>query len=542
MCDHHKPSKSSRHGSSLEHGQAHERDHQLWSRRMFIRNLGLAGSVTLLLGKTPITAMASSPLSWALANANTGRILVLIRLKGGNDGLNMIIPLYDYGTYQAARPTIRVAQADITSLSNEFGIPNWMGDVLPLWQEGQMKVANSVGYPDQNLSHFRSTDIWSTASDADQALESGWLGRFLEGQFPDYLSNPPDIPPAIQIGGAGNLVFTNSDMINMGVVVDDPNTLYDIAQNGELYDTSVLPDCYYGEQVGYMRTVANNIFRYAGVISNAYNASANAVDYDSNFARQLAIVARLIKGGLGTRLYMVTLDGFDTHANQNNIHPGLLNTLAKGVKAFYDDLAAGGLAGNVLSMTFSEFGRRIEQNASGGCDHGAAAPLLMFGEGLNGNGFIGQDPDLQNLDPVGNLRFGTDFRQIYATVLENWLCIDGETVDGVLGQSFERLPQLGLSCAATPVFEPRGLQLNYWLSYEGGQVGIHYILPESMRVKVQVFNLAGQPVATLFEGYQPAGQHRHTFHTDSARLAAGYYICSIQAGRQVFSRKMIHAR
>ncbi|MCO6489536.1 MAG: DUF1501 domain-containing protein [Phaeodactylibacter sp.] len=542
MCDHHKPKKTQRHGSALEHGQAHEQDHQMWSRRMFIRNLGLAGSMSLLLGKTPITAMGSSPLSWALANANTDRILVLIRLKGGNDGLNMIIPLYDYGTYQAVRPTIRVPQADITSLSDEFGIPNWMGDILPLWQDGQMKVVNSVGYPDQNLSHFRSSDIWASASGANETVESGWLGRFLEGQFPDYLTNPPDVPPAIQIGGAGNLVFSNSDMINMGVVVDDPDTLYEIAQNGELYDTSILPDCYYGEQVGYMRTVANSIFRYAEAISNAYNASTNAADYDNGFARQLAIVARLIKGGLGTKLYMVTLDGFDTHANQNNIHPGLLNTLSKGVKAFYDDLAAGGVADKVLGMTFSEFGRRIEQNASGGCDHGAAAPLLLFGEGLNGNGFVGQNPDLQNLDPVGNLQYGTDFRQIYATVLENWLCIEPETVNGVLGQPFERLPQLGLSCAAVPVYEPPAMQMKYWLSYEGGQVGIHYVLPAGMRVKVQVFNLAGQPVATLFDGYQAAGQHRHVFRTDSARLAAGYYVCSIQAGRQVFSKKMVYAR
>lgn len=541
MCNHDKNTHL-RHGSAIEHGQAHEQDHRQWSRRMFIRNLGIAGSVSLMLGRMPVTAIASSPLAMALSNSDNGRILVLVRLKGGNDGLNTIIPVFDYGTYQANRPGIGVPLADITNLNAEFGIPNWMGDVLPLWQGGKMKVVNSVGYPDQNLSHFRSSDIWASASDAGVVQDSGWLGRFLEGQFPDFLSNPPAVPPAIQIGGSGNLVFTNTDEVNMGVAVDDPNTLYEIAQNGELYDTTNLPECYYGEQVGYLRTVANNTFRYAEAISQAYNASANAVGYDNGFAQQLALVARLIKGGLGTRLYMVTLDGFDTHAGQNNIHPNLLNTLAKGMKAFYDDLSVGGFDKDVLSMTFSEFGRRIEQNASGGTDHGAAAPLLLFGEGLNGNGFAGDNPDLHNLDPNGNLQFGTDFRQVYATLLEYWLCVDAGTVDGVLGQAFPRMPELGLDCAPTPVFEPPAMQIKHWATYEGGQVGIHYVLPQGMPVQVQIYNMLGQPVSTLFKGYQPAGQHRHIFHTDRTRVAAGYYVYSIQAGRQVFSQKLRVAR
>ncbi|MCB9272607.1 MAG: DUF1501 domain-containing protein [Lewinellaceae bacterium] len=537
MCNHDKK-PTPRHGSAIEHGQAHELDHHSWSRRMFIRNLGIAGSVSLMLGRMPITAIASSPLAIALSNSDNERILVLVRLKGGNDGLNTIIPVFDYGAYQANRPGIGIPLADITNLNTEFGIPNWMGDILPLWQDGKMKVANSVGYPNHSLSHFRSSDIWASASDADVVEDSGWLGRFLEGQFPDYLTNPPSIPPAIQIGGSGNLIFTNTDEVNMGVIVDDPNALYEIAQNGELYDTANLPDCYYGDQVGYLRTVANSTFRYAESISQAYNASANAVAYDNGFAQQLALVARLIKGGLGTRLYMVTLDGFDTHAGQNNIQPNLLNTLAKAMKAFYDDLAVGGFDKGVLSMTYSEFGRRIEQNASGGTDHGAAAPLLLFGEGLNGNGFVGDNPDLHNLDPNGNLQFSTDFRQVYATLLEYWLCVDADIVDGVLGQSFTRLPELGLDCAPTPVFAPPAMQLKHWASYEGGQVGVNYVLPEGMPVQVEIYNMLGQPVANLFNGYEPAGQHRHVFHAGHARVAAGYYVYSIRAGRQVFSQKL----
>jgi uncharacterized protein (DUF1501 family) len=540
MCNHHKETKKP-HGSALEHGQAHQQNHQMWSRRLFMRNLGIAGSVSLMLGKTPITAMASSPLGFGLNNNNSDRILVLIRLKGGNDGLNTIVPLFDYGTYQAARPNIAIPQSQILNLSEEFGIPNYMSELMPLWNEGQMKVVNTVGYPDQNLSHFRSTDIWSSASDADVVEDSGWLGRFLGGQFPDYLTNPPEIPPAIQIGSAGTLVFNNQDMLNMGVIVDDPNQLFEIAQNGELYDTLDVPECYYGEQVGFMRAIANSTFRYAEVISEAYNASTNSADYANGFAQQLAIVARLIKGNLGTKMYMVTLDGFDTHAGQNNSHPNLMFALSNAVKAFYDDLATAGLGQDVLSMTFSEFGRRIEQNGSQGTDHGAAAPLMLFGPGLNGNGFLGENPDMHNVDAAGNLIYSVDFREIYASVLENWLCIEPDTVDGVLGQNFNRLG-LGLSCAPTSVFEPLSVNIKHWASYEGQQVFVNYVLPHSMRVKVQVYNMLGQPVQSLFEGRQPAGQHRHGFRTSSAKLAAGYYVYSIQAGKQTFSKKIVVAR
>ena len=540
MCNHHKENKKP-HGSALEHGKAHQQNHQVWSRRMFMRNLGIAGSVSLMLGKTPITAMSSSPLSWGLTNSNSDRILVLVRLKGGNDGLNTIIPIFDYGTYQNARPTIAIPQSDILGLNDEFGIPDWMGDIMPLWNDGAMKVVNTVGYPDQNLSHFRSTDIWASASDADEETDSGWLGRFLEGQFPDFLTNPPEIPPAIQIGSSGTIVFDNQDMLNMGVIVDDPNQLYEIAQNGELYDTSDIPDCYYGEQVGFMRAIANSTFRYAEIISQAYNASQNAVAYDNGFAQQLAIVARLIKGGLGTKLYMVTLDGFDTHAGQNNSHPNLVNMLSKGIKAFYDDLATADLDEDVLSMTFSEFGRRIEQNASNGTDHGAAAPLMLFGPGLNGNGFLGENPDMHNVDLAGNLHYSVDFREIYATVLENWLCVEPDVVDGVLGQTFDRLP-LGLTCTPTPVYEPLSINIKHWASYEGNQVGINYILPKNMHVKVEIYNMLGQPVQLIHNGRLAAGQHRHTFRTSPTKLAAGYYVYSIQAGNQIFSRKIVLAR
>jgi len=540
MCNQHKKKNpSGRYGSALEHGAAHTHDHNSWSRRTFMKNLGIAGSVSMLLGRTPLTALSVSPLGMALSAANSDNILVLIRFKGGNDGLNMIVPVFDYGTYKNYRPTIAIPENQLLNLNDSFAMPNTMAGIQNMWEEGAMKVVNSVGYDNQNLSHFRSTDIWSSASDADVLDASGWLGRLLDRQFPDFVSDPPAEPQAIQIGGSGTVTFNSEEGVNMGVIVNDPEELFQIAQNGELYNAVDVPECYYGEQLSYVRTVANSTFRYAEIIANAYDAGTNATEYGPNLGEQLALVARLIKGGLGTKLYMVTLDGFDTHANQNGSHPYLMANLANSVQAFYEDLAAAGMAHRVLSMTFSEFGRRIEQNASGGTDHGAAAPLLLFGEGLNGNGFVGANPNLQDLDNVGNLKYDLDFRQIYSTVLENWLCIDANLVDEALGRNFDRLPALGLTCqtpTATNSYQATVLQ--HRALYDQGRIVIEYAIPASMPVKVQIFDILGRPVETLFEGYQIEGTHQHSFQTWGNRLTSGIYVYHITAGRQSYSRKI----
>jgi len=538
MCDH--PSKArNRPGSALEHGRAHARDHQRWSRRQFMRTLGLAGSAGLLLGRLPVTARPGSPLAWALSRSDSDRILVLIRLKGGNDGLNTIIPLYDYGAYRALRPALAIPEGDVIALGDgAMGLSPALEPLQRLWQNGHMKVVNNVGYPDQNLSHFRSADIWASASDAGEVLDSGWLGRWLDGRFPGYLDDPPPAPPAVQIGGAGNLTFTNQSGFDMGVVVNNPAQLTEIAELGALYDPDDVPPCYYGEQLSYLRTVTNSTFRYAGVLSRAYEAGSNAVEYQRSLGEQLALVARLIRGGLDTPLYMVTLDGFDTHARQRDLHPALLGELAGAIRDFYADLDAGGQAGRVLCMTQSEFGRRPEQNASGGTDHGAAAPLLLFGEGLQGNGFVGAAPDLRDLDVNGNLRADLDFRQLYATVLEGWLCVDAAEVDAALGRPFERLLALGLACTTTAAYRPTAPTLRHWAYAREGQILIHYVLPQHSRVRIQLFNILGQPVGSQGPAEQLPGEQIARFNLPFG-LAKGQYLYRIEAGRTRAAGKIV---
>lgn len=539
MCDHNQ-NNNKRHGAALEHGEAHQQDHQQWSRRSFLRNMGLIGSGSMVLSQMPITALGASPLTHALANANTDRILVLIRLKGGNDGLNMIVPVGQYNQYQAGRPGIAIPENQLLQLDDAFAMPDSMEPLNSLWQNGAMKVVHSAGYPDQNLSHFRSSDIWATASDANEIETSGWLGRWLENEFPEFIVNPPVDPPAIQIGGAGNLAFTNTEATNMGVVVNNPDQLARIAQDGQLYDPLDVPECYYGEQLGFVRTVANSTFRYAQVINEAYERATNEVQYSSNLGRQFALIARLIKGGLSTRLYMVTLDGFDTHAGQNNIHPRLMRELSQGVSDFYQDLSTAQADTNVLCMSISEFGRRIEQNASQGTDHGAASPMILFGDGLNGNGLVGQGPDLTDLDPVGNLPYETDFRSVYSTVLENWLCLPPASVDQIMGQSFNRVPELGLACQTTSSTNRKQVApLEHQLLQNGDRITLRYYLPVGSRVRTELLDMSGRRLQDLSPGWQTPGWHELQLNLRQYRLAGAIYLLRMQAGQRALVKKIV---
>ena len=541
MCNHHrnKNLKNGRLGSALEDGKAHQKDHKVWTRRDFLTSLGIAGGMGMVLQNLPVKAWATSPMGYALSGAESDRILVLIRLKGGNDGMNMVIPAYDYGTYSALRPNIAIAQNDLLDLGEGSALPNTMGDLMGLWNGGNMKVVQNVGYPDPNLSHFRSNDIWSSAADSDTINNTGWLGRFLENEFPDYLLEPPSVPPAIQIGGQGSLIF-NSGTAPMSLVMNSPEELFEVAENGELYDTTNLPDCDYGEILGYVRSVTNSTYIYAQVIKEAYDASTTQANYTTSLGDQLALVARLIKGNLETKIYMVELDGFDTHAVQSGTHPLLMNNLAKAVSDFYEDLGAANLSENVLAMTFSEFGRRVEQNASQGTDHGTAAPLLLFGGQLNGGGFEGTPANLQDLDQFGNLQFSTDFRSIYATVLENWLCVNGNLVDELLGQNFERMSNLVVACDASNVGIASAAQqkITHKIIYGQGQTQLHFTLPQSSPVVVQLYSLSGQLVATVHKGTFSAGSHQLVLN-GRAYQVAGQYIYRIQALGRGFSGKVL---
>ncbi|MBC7885104.1 MAG: DUF1501 domain-containing protein, partial [Saprospiraceae bacterium] len=510
----HNPDKR---GTDLSDRSAHDNDHKLWSRRSFLQTIGMAGGVGFGLGGFDISAMASAPLSM-LTGGNNDRILVLIRLKGGNDGLNMIVPVFDYGTYKSNRPTIAIGQNDLIGLdsNNMFAMPRSMTKLKSMWDQGAMKVINSVGYPDHNLSHFTSSDIWNSANeniDYDQN-KSGWLGRYMLDRRPDYLTNLPEVPGAIKVSSGSSITFQTPDRIDLAVNFNTPDKLIEVAEKGYIYDTVNLPDdCYYGDQIGYLRSILNITYKYAPNISKAYSDSSNSVGYSNNeLSRQLAIVARLIKGNLGTRLYMVTLDGFDTHENQVINHTRLMGDISSAISEFYADLTAGEKAEDVLSMTFSEFGRRIREN-DGGTDHGTAAPVMFFGKALEGHDILGKNPDLHDVDAAGNLIFDTDFRSIYATLLESWLCIEASAVDNILGDTFERIPELGFDCQGVNTKETALIQsIKHRAKMNAdGSYTIAYELSRPDKIEVDIYTIMGQKIATLVNEYQGEGAHEAIF-------------------------------
>lgn len=494
-------------GSCITDGCLHDAQHKRGiGRRDFLTNLGLVSAGAVALSGLPVNKLFGSPLLSSMLNGAGDRVLVIIRMKGGNDGLNTFVPVFDYGTYAAYRPFLKIDNAGLLALDNKYSVPLFASSLKDMWDAGKMKVIQNVGYADSDLSHFVSTDIWDSG-DTAHASTSGWLGRYLWNQNPSFITQPPAEPLAIHIGGDGNILFFNEDNINMAMNVVDPTALYNIAQTGSVYPVAGNAACYYQDQLDFMKSMINSTYTQSESIHDAYNAGANSVSFPTGLGESLSLVSRLIKGGLNTKIFMLTIDGFDTHASQDDRHPDLLTEFADSVKAFYSDLAAGSKDQNVLLMTFSEFGRRVNDNGSRGTDHGTAAPLMLFGPALGGNGFIGDDVNLTDLDIIGNLKYKIDFRQVYASVLRDWLCADELTTDTVLGDTYAKL-SLGFSCDNVSARDIQSLQQLHQLRYDNGVAFIHLNLPQSATVKLEAFDLLGRRLVSTENDYYSAGAHR----------------------------------
>ncbi|AUC78907.1 twin-arginine translocation pathway signal [Nonlabens sp. MB-3u-79] len=532
MCDTHKKHLD-------PNSPSHHEEHESWNRRTFLQALGIAGAGAFTLGGSQISSAMTSPITAALAASTNDRVLVVIRLKGGNDGLNTIVPVYDYSTYAANRASIALPQNSLYNLSPDFGLPSFMSSLQSRWGNGEMKIVHGVGYPGQNLSHFRSSDIWASTEPV-AVEESGWMGRFFENEFPNFLLSPPAIPPAIQIGSLGNLAFEGLQT-NYAFSVADPQQLYNLAQNGWQHDAINVPPCTYGDQLSFLRSTTNNTFQYAGVINNAYQASTTQATYGNHsIAEQFSIVARLIKGQLGTKVYMVTLDGFDTHANQAGTHADRMQKLSESIDAFYNDLAAYGNQDEVLCMTISEFGRRVEENGSNGTDHGAAAPMMLFGGGLNGNGFIGSHPSMTNLDANGNMIYSTDFRDVYSTVMKDWLCIPTSVVDqAMLNGNFNTL-NLGFNCTTAGIGDFTDKDFRHFVINKPQQASLHIQLESGRKLDIRIYNMLGQEIGQLANRYFLPGVHEMNIQeTLSSRISSGQYIYKIETNGQQYSSQFV---
>ena len=527
-----------RYGSRLADGKEHQCMHETFSRRSFLKSTGLFSMGALMaVNGFSITQMMPNALTNSLINSDDDRILVLIRFDGGNDGLNTIIHR-DNDEYYNIRPTLAIPENNLWALSPEFGMPNTTIPLQPLWSAGRMKIIHNVGYPQPNYSHFRSSDIWASASDSDELISSGWIGRIMEDEFQSFLETPPSVPPAIQIGIENNLIFAGNQA-NMSLSISNPTEFYRIAQQGQLYDTANLGDCPAESELKYARLTANNAFRYSTTIQEAYRKGVTQANYPNNYlAEQLAIVARLIKGNLGTRVYMVSIGGFDTHAEQEATHPILMTYFSEAVKAFLDDLDASNHSEKVLGMTFSEFGRTIYENGSFGTDHGTGTPIFLFGSEALGGGFVGTEPDLINTDQYGDPYFDVDFRSVYGTVLSDWLGIAPRVVDHALGEK----PNIA---GLVPEGNfPSGLNANkallgYRYAASAGKIEIKYSITQGGITKLSLLKLNGARHRTLREADLEAGSYTYVLDKALDQVTTGNYFLELRNGGKVYRRNIL---
>jgi len=424
-------------------------------RRNFIRN-SLALLAPTMIGGNPIHILQDHPLlnTALLATSNNDKVLVIIQLSGGNDGLNTVIPLSEYSNYFSARSNIAIPENKVLKLTGNdaTGIHPSMTGLQNLFTDGKLNIVQSVGYPQPSFSHFRATDIWMSGSDSDQYLNTGWAGRFLNYEYPGYPNGYPNTdtpdPLAIQIGSLATLTC-QGPAVNMALSISDPSSFYNLIDGTD----AVVANTNAGYELSFLRTVAKQTNLYSARIKQASDSVTQQVAYPNNsLAAQLKIVARLIKGGLHTKVYMVNYGGFDTHSNQavasdttTGTHANLLKVLSDAIVAFQSDMAGLEIEDRVIGMTYSEFGRRIKSNASGGTDHGAAAPLFLFGKNVHG-GVFGNNPTIPVSATVNdNVPYQFDFRTIYSTILQNWFCVTDTAETEILLKQFPTIPLINAS-------------------------------------------------------------------------------------------------
>jgi uncharacterized protein (DUF1501 family) len=432
----------------------------LHTRRRFLRTsfLGAAASWTLpvFLEKTFFTldAMAADSLTQAVTGKD-GTILVVLQMAGGNDGLSMVVPFAD-DAYHRARPKLALPADKILRLDSYAGLNPRLAGLKSLFDDGHLAVIQGVGYPNPNRSHFRSTEIWQTASDSDRNESEGWLGRYF-----DNCCAGADPTVGVAIGAEMPQAFTARTPT--GVVFSRPEQ-FRFKSSKEPNGGSGSEDYFYRQlNQGTEAAIAAPDGGSIGAIAGATNSDLSAIDFlqrtaldaqissdkilaiarkskssvpypAGRLANSLSLIARMIGGGLTTRVYYASQGGFDTHAGQLNAHDRLMKELNDALSAFVADLKHQGNFERVLLLTFSEFGRRVQENANGGTDHGAAAPMFVLG-GRVKPGLFGKYPSLTNLDN-GDLRFHTDFRSVYGSVLDKWLGAPSATV---LGREFPAL-------------------------------------------------------------------------------------------------------
>jgi len=536
------------------------------NRRKFLKNVAVGSAAPLILNNLPFDIMAAnSPLMKMLASSNSDKILVFLQLHGGNDGLNTLVPIKNYSKYYDLRPNVAIPEYgtrkyipldDSLPPEEKVGLHPDMKGIKQLYDSKRATMIQSVGYENMNMSHFRSRDIWFMGGDYNERLASGWMGRFLNNSYPGYPDSYPNVampdPLGMEMGNDVSLAFMRENSIPAGISLQSPQAFYDLINSvGVEPPTTVsFPDSHYGKELEYITALEKKTRNYATRLKDVYNAGTNAagIDYPSSYgllapipyiknqlAEQFKIIARLISGGIKTRIFLTRIGGFDTHARQveadfpdQGRHAALLYHISESVKAFHNDLQEQGLGDKVLTMTFSEFGRRVESNASFGTDHGKAGPIMMFGGGLKG-GVFGANPDLYDLDN-GNLKYQFDYRQVYTTVLSDWLgSSDAAITESGLGEFLtQKLDLIANPLSVSPKSNTNEIGFDFYPNPAKDFTKANYTITKGNKVKLSLYDSQGRMVKEFIHKFHNSGKYE--ININLSGIKSGNYILKMESG------------
>lgn len=525
-------------------------------RRTFVKNTTLATAATIaapyiLTGEPKIKVYSNDHIN----SFEDDSIMIIIELFGGNDGLNTIIPAYN-DLYYTLRPNLsyplefcrRFENSDLYFNPNLVdGIHN--GGLLQMFAEGKLAIIEGIGYDNPNLSHFRSQDIWLSGinnSNNSVKLTEGWLGRFIARKLPGYPLEIPEHPLAIQVGGTLSLLL-KSNIGDMGIALTDPDKFYELGAGLTPTESIRTGNSRYDREYNFVYTIAKQSEVYSKAVKQAYDKGKELikVNYSSGLAQKFRLISSLIAGGLKTKVYFVSLSNFDSHAQQQSgyyegQHPTLLRQVANAISEFMDDAIQLGYAERIAGMTISEFGRRAYDNGSNGTDHGAASMQFVFGHDNYVNGAYYREqgkPDLSDLDDAGNIKFQYDYRRTFVDFLQSWMGANDDDIVAVFGQKFMPIG----------VLNPRAVSVDNFVEFSGnsaikiypnpsnGKAFAEIILRKSSEITLEVYNLLGYKVKTIYNGNAISGVHKFDLNINDS----GSYYCLLTIGNKKYSARFI---
>lgn len=512
-------------------------------RRDFVRNLALVSAGTpVLLNNMNVQSIGKK--LFTVAKNNEDRVLVIIRMNGGNDGLNTVIPRDQYANLTIQRNNVLIPETDVLALTTEVGLHPKMTGMKTMFDSGTLGIIQNVGYPEQNRSHFRSMDIW-TSGLIDSPADTGWLGRYFDNEYPGYPNGYPSgthpDPFAISLGYEVSATCQGL-MANFSHAVNDPFDVYNLNSGGAINDGT-----YYGDHMEYLTTLINQANAYGQQVNDAANAGtgslASLYDLSNPLAQQLRYVAQMIDGGLQTNVYILNVNGFDTHNAQvtatstvDGEHANLLKQISDAVASFQADLEQMNHQGRVAGMTFSEFGRQIASNASLGTDHGDAAPMFLFGACLNTN-IMGNNPTISStVVSQAGIPLEYDFRDIYASILKDWFGVPTAEIQSFFEHTVQYYPILGACNIGIEEEEMTVAKALVYPNPASTNAKIRFV-SENEWVKVDVFDIQHRKVAAVYDGNLTQGEHNISMEIND--LPAGEYIVQIKKESGLVHSKMV---